>query len=369
MELRNPFGLQNGRIIMIEDIDKAHNGLRCNCVCPACKEPFIARIGDVKQHHFAHSGKGCDEINAYMTGLYMLLSEYLTSNKLYLPPVIVGFELSAYAFWTQENVAEHSRLMSGSREPDRVILLYEQSKMGFDKAEIVRNNEGVPHAILAQKNDSQLAIRITPPDTVCKAGEAKKYKDVPTLEIDLSDAEDIVSGGKKDEIFDYIKNNDSIFYWVYNPKIVKAYPEIIKRSKAYYDKAQQRIKQQEEERKKRALEEKRKIKEAEEYRKKWLIEHADEIRKAEEKRIQQEAEDKIRIETQMKRMEEQKFYDGFEEVKNSFNQQEKIIRDKYGIRWIQCERCGKIGKEGEFVSYGGKNHVNLGVCKKCNNGR
>ena len=369
MELRNPFGLQNGRIIMIEDIDKAHNGLRCNCVCPACKEPFIARIGDVKQHHFAHSGKGCDEINAYMTGLYMLLAEYLTSNKLYLPPVIVGFELSAYAFWTQENVAEHSRLMSGSREPDREILLYEQSKMGFDKAEIVRNNEGVPHAILAQKNDSQLAIRITPPDTVCKAGEAKKYKDVPTLEIDLSDAEDIVSGGKKDEIFDYIKNNDSIFYWVYNPKIVKAYPEIIKRSKAYYDKAQQRIKQQEEERKKRALEEKRKIKEAEEYRKKWLIEHADEIRKAEEKRIQQEAEDKIRIETQMKRMEEQKFYDGFEEVKNSFNQQEKIIRDKYGIRWIQCERCGKIGQEGEFVSYGGKNHVNLGVCKKCNNGR
>ena len=369
MELRNPFGLQNGQIIMIDDIDKAHNGSKCNCVCPACKEPFIARMGDKNQHHFAHSGKGCDEINAYMTGLYMLLSEYLTSNKLYLPPVIVGFELSAYAFWTQENVAEHSWLLPKSRDHNIEELAYKEKRIYFDKAEIVRNNDGVPQAILAQKNDSQLAIRITPPDTVCKVGEAKKYKDVTTLEIDLSNAEDIISGGKKDEIFDYINNNDSIFCWVYNPKIIKAFPQIIKRSKAYYDKAQQRIKQQEEERKKRALEEKRKIKEAEEYRKKWLIEHADEIRKAEEKRIQQEAEDKIRIETQMKRMEEQKFYDGFEEVKNSFNQQEKIIRDKYGIRWIQCERCGKIGQEGEFVSYGGKNHVNLGVCKKCNNGR
>jgi len=210
MELRNPFGLQNGQIIMIEDIDKAHNGLRCNCVCPACKEPFVARMGNVNQHHFAHSGKGCDEINAYMTGLYMLLTEYLTSNKLYLPPVIVGFELSAYAFWTQENVAEHSWLMSESREPDREILLYQQSKMDFDKAEIVRNNEGVPQTILAQKKESQLAIRITPPDTVCKAGEAKKYKDVPTLEIDLSNAEDIISGGKKDEIFDYINMYSSI---------------------------------------------------------------------------------------------------------------------------------------------------------------
>jgi len=304
-----------------------------------------------------------------MTGLYMLLSEYLTSNKLYLPPVIVGFELSAYAFWTQENVAEHSWLLPKSRDHNIEELAYKEKRIYFDKAEIVRNNDGVPQAILAQKNDSQLAIRITPPDTVCKVGEAKKYKDVTTLEIDLSNAEDIISGGKKDEIFDYINNNDSIFCWVYNPKIIKAFPQIIKRSKAYYDKAQQRIKQQEEERKKRALEEKRKIKEAEEYRKKWLIEHADEIRKAEEKRIQQEAEEKKRIETEMKRIEELKLSEGFETVKNRFNQQDKIIRDQFGNRWIQCERCGRIGQDGDFVSYGGKNHVNLGICKKCQNGR
>ena len=246
MELRNPFGLQNGQIIMIEDIDKAHNGLRCNCVCPACKEPFLARMGDKNQHHFAHSGKGCDEINAYMTGLYMLLADYLTSNKLYLPPVIVGFELSAYAFWTQENVSEHSWLISESGDPDREIMLYKNSKMYFDKVKIKKNKEDVPQAILAKKRDRILAIRITPPDTVCKVGEAKKYKDVPTLEIDLSDAEEIISGGKKDEIFDYINNNYSIFQWLYNPIIANAYPQIIKRSKAYYDKAQQRIKQQEE---------------------------------------------------------------------------------------------------------------------------
>lgn len=124
----------------------------------------------------------------------MLLADYLTSNKLYLPPVIVGFELSAYKFWTQENVAEHSWLLSQSIDPHREIMLYKHSKMDFDKAEIVRNNDGVPQTILAQKKGRQLAIRITPPDTVCKIGEAKKYKDVPTLEIDLSDAEEIISG-------------------------------------------------------------------------------------------------------------------------------------------------------------------------------
>ena len=32
MELRNPFGLRDNQIILIEDIDKSENGLRCGCV-------------------------------------------------------------------------------------------------------------------------------------------------------------------------------------------------------------------------------------------------------------------------------------------------------------------------------------------------
>lgn len=42
-ELRNPFGLRDNRIILIKDIPVNQNGLKCNCVCPACKEPFIAK--------------------------------------------------------------------------------------------------------------------------------------------------------------------------------------------------------------------------------------------------------------------------------------------------------------------------------------
>ena len=57
MELRNPFGLRDGQVIMIEDVPNGQNGLRCNCICPACKEPFEARMGEVRRHHFAHSGQ------------------------------------------------------------------------------------------------------------------------------------------------------------------------------------------------------------------------------------------------------------------------------------------------------------------------
>ena len=98
-ELRNPFGLRDNRIILIKDIPVNQNGLKCNCVCPACKEPFIAKMGNVLVHHFAHSGKGCDATRSYMTGLYMLLQEFLeTKNPLYIPPVIVGRKHKLHIF-------------------------------------------------------------------------------------------------------------------------------------------------------------------------------------------------------------------------------------------------------------------------------
>lgn len=56
---------------------------------------------------------------------------------------------------------------------------------------------------------------------------------------------------------------------------------------------------------------------------------------------------------------------GYEEIKDSFIQQHTRIIDSFGQRWVKCELCGEIKSESEFSSYGGANHVNLGVCKVC----
>ena len=247
MELRNPFGLRDNQIVLIEDIPKSQNGLRCNCVCPACKEPFEARMGDVRRHHFAHSGQGCDEVNAYLTGLYMLLSEYLTSGMpLLLPPVIVSFSLSPHRYYTTADVADNARLISASRDKEHEIMLYDCTRLRFDTAQIVNDSNGRPKAILAESHGKQLAVRITPPDTVCKFGAVSKYQDLPTIEIDLTDAADMIQMSQKDAVFNYLKTERSIYSWVYNPKISEAFPEIIKRSKAYYDAAQERMQKERE---------------------------------------------------------------------------------------------------------------------------
>ena len=55
----------------------------------------------------------------------------------------------------------------------------------------------------------------------------------------------------------------------------------------------------------------------------------------------------------------------YNEVKDQdFTQQTKII-DSAGRRWVKCEICGRILPATDFVTYGGLNHVNLGICKSC----
>ena len=35
-------------------ISQVSNGQKCNCICAACGQPFEARKGSIRRHHFAH---------------------------------------------------------------------------------------------------------------------------------------------------------------------------------------------------------------------------------------------------------------------------------------------------------------------------
>ena len=258
MNLRNPFAIRGNKVVMIEDISMQEKGLKCDCICPVCKEPFEAKMGDIRRHHFCHSGKGCDEINAYMTGLYMLIEEYLDSGSpLYLPPVIAGFTLSENYYITEANVDKYVKLRSQSVRPDREIVVCGERTEYFVSTKIEKNSDDKPQAIIAEtRNGDKYAIAIAPPETVCITPKIKQYKDFNTIVIDLSYAEEIIQNSKKEALFSYIRDNKELCSWVFNSDISKAYPEIITSSKACYDTAQ-KYKQEEE----RKREEERKIQE------------------------------------------------------------------------------------------------------------
>lgn len=345
MDIRNPFGLRKGKIVMIEDVPKEKRGLECDCICPSCKEPFIARIGDINRHHFAHSGKGCDEINAYLTGMYMMLNEHL-SNKhpIYLPPVIVSFELSAYSYITERSIEQKTSLLSKSVDESNEVQVGKSIDQAvFDSSKIVYSSNGRPDAIIVKKGTRSMAIRITPPSTICKINTASKYKDLATLEINLSSCENLLLEKRKSEIFSYIEDNKSICNWIYNPLVKESYDKIKKRSKAYYDAAQERIKKQEEARVK-ALE-----------KAITLLS----LSKARQIQTNPKADEPLKTIDEAKKLEI-----GFNEVKDKFTQQIDPIYDQFDTRWVQCIKCERKMPASRFSIYGG-DKVNLGECKEC----
>lgn len=67
----------SGRIIDIKD---AINGLACDCICPCCTDPLIARQGKKRDWSFAHeSGSEC--AGAVQTALHKAAIQVLTDEK------------------------------------------------------------------------------------------------------------------------------------------------------------------------------------------------------------------------------------------------------------------------------------------------
>ena len=51
-EIQITHGLKEGKLVSIADVER---GLKCNCTCSKCGKPLVAKKGEVKDHHFAHS--------------------------------------------------------------------------------------------------------------------------------------------------------------------------------------------------------------------------------------------------------------------------------------------------------------------------
>ena len=73
-------------------IESVKNGLECNCTCPGCNEPLVAKNdGKIREHHFAHlSGNDCG--TGYMTIRHIWAEEILFENRV-LPIAVDGKKL------------------------------------------------------------------------------------------------------------------------------------------------------------------------------------------------------------------------------------------------------------------------------------
>lgn len=80
--IKLPCGInKDGEVVYIEN---AVNGLACDCICPGCRQPLVAKNnGKIKEHHFAHISKDFDCEHGYQSAIhYMAKDVFLKLNEL-----------------------------------------------------------------------------------------------------------------------------------------------------------------------------------------------------------------------------------------------------------------------------------------------
>ena len=185
---RIPFGIKDGRLLHVDNVER---GLGCDCVCPCCEAPLIARHGEKKIHHFAHAnGANCE--GAYETSLHLAAKEVLEEELQIVLPAVTAklengrapIEFSPAKNHSIDSIALEKKL--GATIPD-VIATIAGNKLAI---EIV-----VTHGV----DEEKLSLI--------------KREGVSTLAIDLSD---LPRNLDKDSIRFYVVESVERKTWLYN---------------------------------------------------------------------------------------------------------------------------------------------------------
>lgn len=122
------FSWAQDRTGKIVHVDSVSQGLKCDCVCPHCKEQLLARHGDVRAHGFAHHSD-CRRANlkiCYMVIMYKLAEQIIQqTKKIYVPSYFGVFEEKVMDFVEVSIDSCYERI---DKQPDVIATTSEGEK-------------------------------------------------------------------------------------------------------------------------------------------------------------------------------------------------------------------------------------------------
>jgi hypothetical protein len=194
-------GLQEG---ILKHISEVANGLKCECVCPACNKKLIARKGEKRSHHFAHYKNPECKFGA-QTAIHLLAKEILEkSEKIKIPPIPPAF-LNTEIEKTNDKFISHGEFQEISEEYEVTIdKVYLEKKL---------RHKFIPDVIIVAK-DKQLIIEIAVTHFVGRQKIEKiKKEQISALDIDLSK---VANFDSREELEHLIIENIKNKKWLYN---------------------------------------------------------------------------------------------------------------------------------------------------------
>lgn len=201
MNLKLPFGLKDNKLVQIFDVE---SGLKCNCFCPACGHPLVAKKGSVVMHHFAHH-KQSDCQTALETSLHLAAKKVIEdAGYIMLPKVRDDI------FYLRQ------------------IELSDSMKLYFDKIYLEKRFDDFIPDIIIEKNNKLLFVEIYVTHSVdgIKLDKIQKSK-ISTIEVDLSKEKYQIDFNKlKEQVVDSLENKK----WLYNSKRDDLHKKIINQS-------------------------------------------------------------------------------------------------------------------------------------------
>ena len=210
-----PYGLKNNRLV---HVDETVSGLDCNCICPSCHSPLVAKKGKNIKNHFAHHvNTSC--INGLETSVHLAAKQIISDEK------GIDFPYLEARTSCKDNIGklhEKNKVISKNifYSLDSIAL---ETKFANTIPDIIAYYKGQPIII-------EIAVTHFVDNTKLKKIKALN---IACIEIDLSKIKDYFSLSELQESV----LSAAPRKWVHNPKYVSLLPVLQKQAEAIADAA------------------------------------------------------------------------------------------------------------------------------------
>jgi len=221
----------DGHIICINELTTATNldavrGYRCGCICPKCGTQLSAKLGEEREHHFAHKqsaySRDCSPETANETALHQMAKEVLCEQKEILQPV--------YKIEADKALPERiPPKIRGTLDIPSEYVAKEENLLSFKTATAEKQMKDIRPDITAETTEGIyyfIEIFVNHRTKAKKKAKLQALK-IPTLEVDLSGY--VNEGLTKADLVEIFRSSKHTS-WIYHPQE----DEFLEQAKKFY---------------------------------------------------------------------------------------------------------------------------------------
>jgi hypothetical protein len=152
----------------------------------------------------------------------------------YIPALVIAYTIPNDVLLDEYNIGSYIKFVREGYNRRDSILVSAGRYIAFDNAELCVDRKNQIQALELTYMNSKMAIKVMPPDTVCKKIKVSPYKDMATLALNFTDDADKIQTSNSKMFQEYLLSIRLDKRWVSNPKVRKAYPDLFALSQKIY---------------------------------------------------------------------------------------------------------------------------------------